>query len=533
MHFKLKIGTVLLLLLLFVGCRKKNSQAKGNLVEKNKKELILAISTEPDDGFDPTTGWGRFGSPLFQSTLMTLNEKLEVVDNLTTDYSVSEDGLLWTLRLKEGIKFSDGMELLATDVVFTFEKAKMGRSVIDLTNVSKIEELDSQTVRFVLRKPDSNFLYQLTTLGIVPKHAYNESYAENPIGSGPYQLIQWDKGQQLIVKANPHYYGDKPYFDKLTFLFMDDDSGIAAAKAGHLDLVWVPSPLAKININGMALLSLKSVDKRGISFPFVEEGKENSVEGYPVGNNVTADKAIRKAINRAIDRQVFVQGTLNGYGKPAYNRFGSLPWWNPETDFEDADQKVAENILEDAGWKMNKKGIREKEGLEAKFDLYYVADDPTRQALALTFAEIIKPLGIQVRTIGKSWSEIERILYSNPVVLSSGTHYPIEVYNSFSSTKKGHGYSNPNFYSNPMVDGYLEKAIHAVKQEEALEYWKKAQWDGETGFTFPGDAAWVWLVELEHLYFVSDRLDIGEQKMQPHLRGWALLDNISKWRWKD
>ena len=115
---------------------------------------------------------------------------------------------------------------------------------MDLNVLEKVETIDEYTVKFTLKKPQSTFINSLVETGIVPKHAYGEDYAENPIGSGPYQLVQWDKGQQLIVKANPEYYDKKPYFQKITFLFLSEDATFAAAQAGEVDVAAIPAHLA-------------------------------------------------------------------------------------------------------------------------------------------------------------------------------------------------------------------------------------------------------------------------------------------------
>src|SRR5699024_10258414 len=127
-------------------------------------------------------------------------------------------------------------------------------------------------------------------------------YNENPIGSGPYQLVQWDKGQQLIVEENPHYYGDTSYFKKLTFLFPDEDAAFAAAQAGEVDVVAITPSFADHDVEGMKRIALDTVDNRGIVLPFVESG-ETRDDGAPIGNDVTSDIAIRKAIDIGVDRE--------------------------------------------------------------------------------------------------------------------------------------------------------------------------------------------------------------------------------------
>ncbi|WP_077325489.1 ABC transporter substrate-binding protein [Virgibacillus siamensis] len=496
-----------------------------------KDELILAIGGEPENGFDPTTGWGRYGSPLFQSTLLTYDKNFNINKDLAVRYNVSNNGLEWTVKIRDDVKFSDGKPLTVKDVVFTYRTAKTSNSVIDLTNVKHIGKTGPQTVKFTLKQPDSTFIYHLTTIGIVPEHAYSDTYNEHPIGSGPYQLVQWNKGQQLIVKANPYYYGEKPYFKKLTFLFLSQDAAFAAAKAGKVDVVSVPPVFAKENVQGMRLVELKSVDNRGIMLPFVPD-KGKTIDGAPIGNDVTANRAIRKALNIAADRQALANGVLEGYGTPAYTVADHLPWWNPKTEIAGGNIQKAKAILEDAGWKVNDDGVREKNGLKAKFTLYYPTGDQIRQSLSIAFADMMKPLGIQIETKGKSWNELENVMHANPVMMGWGSHNPLEIYNLFSSKTKGKGFYNANYYSNPVVDTYLNKAMHATTQKEANKYWKKAQWDGDTGFSAKGDAPWVWLVNLKHLYFVSEDLVIGEQKIQPHAHGWPVTEFVESWHWK-
>lgn len=180
----------------------------------------------------------------FQSTLLKRDAKLQLVNDLATAYSVSEDGLTWTVTLRDDVKFSDGEPLTSEDVKFTFETAAGSGSVIDLTNMADVQAQGDSTVVFTLKSPQSTFISLLTTLGIVPEHAYGADYAEHPVGSGPYKLVQWDKGQQAIVEANEEYYGKKSAFHKLTFLYLDEDAAYAAAQAGTVDIAAIRQRLA-------------------------------------------------------------------------------------------------------------------------------------------------------------------------------------------------------------------------------------------------------------------------------------------------
>jgi peptide/nickel transport system substrate-binding protein len=520
-------------LLLLTGCAPAKNQGSAAETAHRKDELVLAIGYEPEDGFDPTTGWGRYGSPLFQSTLLKRDNNLEIVDDLATGYEVSDDGLVWTVHLRDDVKFSDGQPLTAEDVVYTYETASKSGSVLDLGVMKRAEATDPYTVKFTLHHPQSTFVNVLAATGIVPKHAHGEDYAKKPIGSGPYKLVQWDVGQQLIVEANPEYYGPKSTFTKLTFLFLNEDAAFAAAKAGEVDMAFVLPTVARQEVPGMHLVAVDSVDNRGILFPTVGSGGTTK-DGAPIGNDVTADIAIRKAINLAVDRQKLVDGILEGFGTPAYSVADGMPWWNPDTVMKDGDVEGARKILEEAGWKdTDGDGILEKGSLKAEFTLIYHADDETRQSLAIAVADMLKPLGINMKVEGKSWDDIEHMMHANAVLFGWGSYDPLEMYNLYSSKTAGVGWYNTGFYVNPAVDEYMEKALAATSEDEALGYWKKAQWDGKTGFSAKGDAPWAWLVNRQHLYLVRDGLDIGKPKIQPHGHGWPITDNIVEWSWKE
>lgn len=517
------------------GCSEQNPPAediRANNGAAAGDELILAVGNEPDQGWDPVAGWGRYGSPLFQSTLLKRDSNLMIENDLATGYEVSEDALTWTVTIRDDAVFSDGEKLTADDVVFTFLKTRESGSVVDLNLLTEVKALDDYTIEFTLDRPHSAFSAILVSTGIVPEHAYDSNYAEDPIGSGPFKLLQWDKGQQLIVETNPLYYGEQPYFKRVTFLFLAEDAAFAAARAGEVQMAAIPHAFGDQQVSGMSLVNLESIDNRGIMFPFVKAGGETE-DGKPIGNDVTADPAIRLAINVAVDRQALVSGALNGFGTPAYSVCDNMPWWNPETVLQDADFQTAAAILAEAGWEdSDGDGILEKDGLKASFILIYPASDMTRQALALGVADMIRPLGIDISAEGKSWDDLGLFMYSNAVLFGWGSYDPIEMFNLYHSSMAGFSWYNTGFYSNPKVDQYMEMALSATSEEEANSYWKQAQWDGETGFSGKADAPWAWLVNLGHLYLVDENLDIGRQKIQPHGHGWPVTDNIAEWKWR-
>lgn len=525
--------TMLASSLLLGGCSSKQAENSQSEEKEAKKELVLALGSEPEGGFDPINGWGRYGSPLFQSTLLKRDQDMNIINDLATGYEVSEDGLTWTVNIREDAKFSDGQPLTSEDVVFTFEKLMESSSTVDLTFVDSVTSKSDYSLEFKLKSPRSTFISNLIATGIVPKKSYTSEYYQNPIGSGPLVLVQWDKGQQIIVKPNENYYGQKPNFDKITFLFLEEDAAFAAAKAGQLDMTAIPPSYASQKIEGMKLTEVSSVDNRGIMFPTVKSG-EADADSNPIGNDVTSYLAIRQAINVALDRQAIVDGVLEGYGTKAYSICDKMPWWNEETVTTDNDVDLAKKILTDGGWiDADGDGILEKDNIKAEFNLVYPSGDQLRQSLAMVVADMVKPIGINIVIEAKTWDEIEAVLHKDAILMGWGSQDPLEMYNVYSSKMKGVEWYNPGYYDNQKVDEYMEKALQARSEEEANEYWKKAQWDGETGLSGKGDVPWVWLVNRSHLYLVNDKLDIGKQQIQPHGHGWPITSNIEQWKWID
>ncbi len=502
--------------------------------DENKDEVTIAMGTgnEPEAGFDPLIAWGdgeHVHEPLIQSTLITTDANMDFINDLATSYECSDDGLTWTFTIRDDVKFSDGEPLTASDVAFTINGIKDNEaSECDLSMVDKADATNDTTVEIYMSKPFNALLYTLAVVGIVPEHAYNEDYGSHPIGSGRYLLEQWDKGQQAIFTANPDYYGDAPKMQRVVTVFMEEDAALAAAQAGEVDVAYTSATLADSQPSGYDLLNCTTVDSRGISLPVIKSGstKKDGGATYDAGNDVTCDLAVRQAINYGVDRMSMIKNVLNGYGTEAYSVADGQPWSSDDMKC-DTDVDKAKQLLEDAGWKAGSDDIREKDGTRASLELYYAADDSVRQAIAEDFTNQMKDLGIEINIHGESWDVIYQHEFSDPVVWGWGTNSPIETYNLYYS--KGNG--DFACYDNATVDGYLDKALAQPTVDESYEFWKKAAWDGSTGFAPQGDAPWVWFANVDHLYFVREGLDVADQKPHPHGHGWSLLNNVDQWSW--
>ncbi len=504
---------------------KENEETKDSVI------VVMGPSSEPEAGFDPAYGWGageHVHEPLIQSTLTVTTKDLTIDYDLATDMKVSEDGLTWTVTIRDDVKFTDGEALTAEDVAFTYNTLRDTSSVNDFTMLKEAVALDDTTVEFQLNRPYSIWPYTMAITGIVPEHAYGPDYGMNPIGSGRYIMKQWDKGQQVIFEANPDYYGEAPKMKQVTVLFMDEDAAYAAALSGQVDLAYTSAAYSEQTMDGYSLFSCETVDNRGFNLPAIPAG-ETDENGVALGNDFTSDIGVRRAINLAIDRETMIENVLNGHGTAAYSVCDKMPWYNPAAKTE-YDPDMAKAILEESGWTTGADGIREKNGVKAEFALLYPAGDSVRQALAAETANQLSEFGIQVNIEGVGWDTAYDRAQSTPLMWGWGAHTPMEFYNIY-HTKPNGIYAEYSPYRNEAVDRAMDEALESSSLEESYELWKQAQWDGTTGITQDGDLPWIWLVNIDHLYWVKDGLQVAEQKLHPHGHGWSIVNNVDQWTW--
>lgn len=523
---------------LLLGCGGESAERSGGSRDGDSVVIALDPGSEPEAGFDPAYGWGageHVHEPLIQSTLTVTNTDLTIGYDLATGYSVSEDGLTWQVTIRRDAKFTDGEPLTAEDVAFTYNTVKETSSVNDFTMLDHAEAADDTTVIFHMTRPFSIWPYTMAEVGILPEHAYDSAtYGTEPVGSGRYILKQWDKGQQVILEANPDYYGEAPKMKQVTILFMEEDAAFLAAQSGQVDLAYTSATYSEEEMEGYTLAAYESVDNRGLNLPAVSETTDSA--GRTVGNDFTSDVLVRRAINIGVDRQEMIDHVLNGYGSPAYSVCDQLPWYN-ETSEVSYDPEGAAALLDEAGWVLGEDGVREKDGVQAKMNLLYSNGDSVRQALAADFADQMEELGIICTIEGVGWDTAYDRALSEPLLWGWGAHTPMELYNIYhtieGNTVDGKDLAQYSPYANETVDTCMDQALAESDLEEAYTLWQQAQWDGTTGVTQEGDIPWVWLVNIDHLYWVRDGLTVAEQKIHPHGHGWSIVNNVDQWEWEE
>ena len=197
-RFSFLVSVVLSGSLLLAGCggnAAAGSSASGPAQGTDTVVVAMDPNSEPASGFDLAFGWGageHVHEPLIQSTLTVTNTDLTIGYDLATGYTVSEDGLTWTVTIRDDVSFTDGEPLTAEDVAFTYNTVKTSSSVNDFTMLDYAEATDETTVVFHMTRPFSIWPYTMAIVGILPEHAYDPA-AYGPIPSAR-AAIPWSSG---------------------------------------------------------------------------------------------------------------------------------------------------------------------------------------------------------------------------------------------------------------------------------------------------------------------------------------------------
>ena len=487
-----------------------------------------------DSSLDPVKGAFSYGYPVINNALTKVTPESTYAGDLALDWEVSSDALTYTFHLREGVTFHDGSDFTAEDVVFTYNTVKEnqgGNDSVDLSRMASVEATDDHTVVFTLTEPYSSFLDQMACLGIVPSDGYDSrTFDTMPIGTGPWKVIQYDTAQKMILGANEDYYGGAPSIEQVTILDMEEDAAIASARSGELDLAMVSPNYVNEEIDGMHIENLETMDVRQISLPVTpqESYRTESGDTVTVGNDVTSDRAVREALSIGIDRQTIIDNALNGIGKPAEGFTDNLEWGNTAS-YEDNRKDEARALLEAAGWEEGKDDIYEKDGLRCEFTVYAPSGDTARYQLAQAVAEEAEKIGIKIDVDQATWDELDTEAFTSGVVWGWGQYDPVVLRNLFYfGAFTGTGTANTVRYSNAEADRLIEAALDANSREASVEAWKQVQ------SVTADDYAYLYIVNIEHSYFVSDDLDISvdTQIPHPHGHGAPVINNMNQWTLK-
>lgn len=491
--------------------------------------MLLADGYEPES-LNPLLGYGAEGAAKFYDGLLAFDGRAQLRPALAVEQpQANADATSWTVKLRDGVKFHDGTPFDAEDVAATYraaiDPAYASTVSSDYDMLAGVQAVDPHTVRFDLKFPYSAWPSKMV-LGIAPNEALttpasqeNSPLNTRPVGTGPYRLVEWRQGDQMTWAANPDYWGGAPAVHDITVVFAKDDNTRAQRlAAGEFDGTVLPPVLAEgAARDGFRVVHHETADYRSIALP----------NTHPVAG----DRAVRTALNLAVDRDGMIKALLGGRGKPAY---APIPpsmgaHHEPAATFAH-DPQQAGRILDDAGWRVGADGIRERNGTRAKFTVMYFADDSLRRDLATGFASDARKVGIEVELAGVDRSAVAGRLATDGIVLGGGNPMDPDpqVYSSLSSRAIGTGtYNNPGQYRNAEVDAALDSARRELDPAKRAELYRQAQ------RAYVADPGLVYLAFIDHSYVLRDGGFTGYQPpVEPHTHGttWGPWWNVETWK---
>ena len=280
------------------------------------------------------------------SKLVAFDADSRLYPDLAESWTVGEGGLSYTFKLRRGVRWHDGRPFTAADVRWTFEQmaGKPGLAAEAIRRIERIETPDDATVVIRLTEPWAPFLSTLAWYGafILPRHDPDGLAANRPVGTGPFQLDEWVRGERLVLRANRNFFRPGPWLDRVIYTFGSASERVEGLLlSGALDYTLVRPP-----VEALARLA-RDPGIRIETFPT----DSRTYCAFNLRRPPLADLRVREAVNRAIDRQEVLERALHGFGAPAFGFY--TPWvgwaYNGNAHVPSYDPARARALLAKAG----------------------------------------------------------------------------------------------------------------------------------------------------------------------------------------
>lgn len=313
----------------------------------SSEELIIGVTAEPPTLDLATSTAAAIPQVLLYNvheTLVKVDQNGDLVPALATEWTVSEDGRVYTFELRQGVTFTNGEDFTAEDVKFSIERVQSDEWTISqkaaMDVVASVEALGTHEVQVTLDRPSNNWLYAMSTrVGAIFSPTGLDNPAEEAVGTGPYRLGSWERDSAITLTRNDDYWGARPYFAEVVFRYFDNPT--AMNNALLTDAIHV--------IGGLQAPE---------SIGDFEGGDYQIIEGLTNGEVVLSmnssrapfeDVRVRQAVRHAIDHETLVDICWAGYG----TLIGSMvpptdPWYEDRTGDFPYDPDRARELLEEA-----------------------------------------------------------------------------------------------------------------------------------------------------------------------------------------
>lgn len=454
----------------------------GAALAQGKNTLTLGTTLEPPH-LDPTAG---AAAAIDETVYANVFEGLTRIDQngavqpqLATEWTVSDDGLVYNFKLRANARFHDGTTLDASDVVFSLDRARGPDSVNAqkplFAAINKVEAVDPQTVRISLSRPEGSLLFNLgwgDAVIVGPESA--DTNKSKPIGSGPFKFVQWVKGDRIELAA----VDAGAALQKVTFKIIPDPSAqVAALKAGNIDAI--------PNLNAPeAVLAFQADANFEVAIGSTEGETILSINNTKPPLN---DVRVRRAIAHAIDRKAIIDGAMFGFGTPIGSHFAPHhPAYVDLTGTYPHDPAKARALLKEAGVE------------NLKLTLKLPPPTYARRGGEIVAAQL-KEAGIEAEIIPVEWAQwLEQVFRGDDFDLTIVSHTEPQDIGIYAREKYYFNYDSPQFKS---VLADLTKSADPAKRAELLGTAQSIlAEDAVNGFMFQLAKLGVWRKGLKGLW---------------------------------
>ncbi len=419
-------------------------------------ELIAAQGSEPDR-FDPhlTSAYASFQVlENVYDTLVQPGADLSMQPALAEEWEVSEDQLTWTFTLREGVTFHNGRDLIANDVVYSYERIMdeetAAANAYRFASVESVTAPDDRTVAVTLNRPTPNLLVNIggfKGMAIIPREIVEDGSIDNqPVGTGPFRFVSRSPDQGIVLEANPDYWGDGPNLDGIRFVQMPDaNAKLTALRTGEVHWIDTVPPQELETLSSEEGITVEQVAGSDYHYFALNQNRE------PFGN-----VDVRRAIAMAIDRDditeaaQFGAATANQTAIPASNE----TWYHEYAPFEPSNLEEAESLLDAAGVS------------DLTMEMMVTSEFPETVTQAQVIASQLSQIGITVEISDvdfATWLARQGDADFDAFMLSwVGNIDPDDFYYAQHHSEGGFNFQG---YSNPEVDQLLDDA--RVETDEA------------------------------------------------------------------
>ncbi len=448
-------------------------------------ELRIGLAA-PVTSLDPVFYVGGPNSAMSRNmydALVNQDEKQQIRPALALSWTPVGD-TTWEFRLRSGVRFHDGTPLTAEDVAATIRRVPMAAEnspssfMRFVKDIKKIEVVDPLTVRLHTETPVPllpNYLSRISIMPAAMEKARTQDLdkGNGVIGTGPYRFVSWQPDSQIVLEANPDYWGGKPAWDKVVYRFIPTDSSrVAALLAGDVDLIEnVPSSSLNV-LRKNQNFRLESASGNRVLYLALDHDREVSpFAAGPDGKNPLRDRKVRQAMSMAIARDALIARIMDGQGVPAgqlvpQGFFG----WVPGLEAPKADMSAAKKLLAEAGY---------PDGFTLT---YHATNDryPNDEKVAQAIGQMFSKIGIKVSVVTlpgnvyfsrASAREFSIVMGGAAAETGEAASVLGPLLATFDK-EKGQGQGNRGRYSNPEFDRLYGEALVNVddaKREKLLQ----------------------------------------------------------------